>query len=108
MIDFFMKAVRESHYYPDGSVRPEYRKWLKAKGTSDEEIAATEKRTRDEIEDERLYGLTYEEKVENARNRLIGMSGLSTQELLTEGYADVDDIDEYGRVDRRFSFEDLL
>ena len=89
-----MKLVQQRHYNSDGSVTEEFRKYLKETGTSDETIALYEKLQRDEIEDERLFGPTPEEKIARAKNRLIGRSGLNTQELLSEGYLSVDDLDD--------------
>lgn len=105
--DLFMSILEQNQYRPDGTVRPHFRKYLKEQGRTDAEIAEYERLMKEEIEDRKLWAPTPQERRSSLRDKAIARAGLDVEELLSQGYLNVDQIDEIKDIDS-FSIEDIL
>ncbi|MEG3437855.1 hypothetical protein V0288_12075 [Pannus brasiliensis CCIBt3594] len=102
----FQSLLERDHYEPDGKMKPVLRDRLKERGYSEEEIANIEKRKKEEIEDRKRFA-PRNGRGSSLRDRAIARSGLDVEELLSQGYLDIEDL-ESGSDPDSFDWEDLL
>ncbi len=83
-------------YRPDGSMRPEYVRWLQAQGVTDEEIQRRQQREMEQVAD---WEKAEAHNPPLKNNPILIRQGLDPEELLSQGLASYDDF---------YDFEDEL
>ncbi len=101
----YMSVLDRNFHNGDGTIKLDYRKYLKEKGITDAEIARRERYMKEEIEDNKLFD--YRPGARRTKDRVIASSGLDVEELLSQGYLNVDELDEIEDLDS-FDIDDLL
>ena len=99
----FESILEQNLYEPDGRVKADFREFLRQAGRSEEEIAQYEQRKRQEIEERKLW----DSGSSTLKEKIIAREGLDTEELLSQGYIAVEDLEFQPDVDS-FNWEDLL
>jgi hypothetical protein len=99
----FESMLEKNLYKADGTVRPHFREFLKKQGRTDEEIAQRESRIKREIANRKLYAPVGS----SLRDKIIARAGLDVEELLSQGYLAVEDLEFTEDVDS-YNWEDLL
>ena len=102
----FDSILETSLYETDGTVKPHFREFLKKQGKSEAEIARREARKKQEIEDRKLFAQG-NPVVLSPKERAIARAGLDIEELLSQGYVAVEDLELKPDLDS-FDWEDLL
>jgi hypothetical protein len=102
----FESILEKSLYELDGTVKPHFREFLKKEGSSSEEIAEFERQMKQEIETRKLFAQG-NPVVLSPRERAIARAGLDVEELLSQGYVAVEDLELKPDLDS-FDWEDLL
>jgi hypothetical protein len=102
----FESMLEKDLYKPDGTVRPHFREFLIKQGTTKEEIAQFESQKRREIEDRKRF-TQGNPVVSSLKDRVIARIGLDVEELLSQGYLAVEDLEFTEDVDS-YNWEDLL
>ncbi|WP_013321081.1 hypothetical protein [Gloeothece verrucosa] len=102
----FESILERSLYEPDGTIKPHFREFLRKQGSSPEEIAEYERQKKEEIEDRKLFA-PRNRPGSSLRDKIIARAGLDTEELLSQGYIAVEDLETEQDLDS-FDWEDLL
>jgi hypothetical protein len=102
----FESILEKSLYEPDGALKPDFREFLRKEGRSEEEIAQHERYMKQEIETRKLFAQG-NPVVLSLRERAIARAGLDVEELLSQGYIAVEDLEFKQDLDS-FNWEDLL
>jgi hypothetical protein len=104
--EIFESILEKSLYESDGTIKPHFRDFLRKQGRTSEEIARHEARKKQEIEERKLFAQG-KSVVLNLRERAIARAGLDVEELLSQGYIAVEDLEFKPDLDS-FDWEDLL
>jgi hypothetical protein len=102
----FESLLEKNLYKADGTVKPHFRDFLLKQGRTEEEIAQFESQKRREIADRKLYAPVGSEG-SSLRDKIIARAGLDVEELLSQGYLAVEDLEFTDDVDS-YNWEDLL
>ncbi len=102
----FELMIEKDLYEQDGTLKSDFREFLKKEGRSPEEIAQHEQYMKREIEDRTRF-TQGNPVVSSVQERIIARAGLDVEELLSQGYLAVEDLEFAEDVDS-FDWEDLL
>jgi hypothetical protein len=102
----FESILEKSLYESDGTVKAHFREFLRKEGSSSEEIAEFERQMKQEIETRKLFAQG-NPVVLSPKERAIARAGLDVEELLSQGYVAVEDLELKPDLDS-FDWEDLL
>jgi hypothetical protein len=102
----FESILEKSLYELDGTLKPDFRDFLRKQGRSSEEIAQHERYMKQEIEERKLFAQG-NPVVSSLRERIIARAGLDVEELLSQGYIAAEDL-EFKQDIGSFNWEDLL
>ncbi|MDV3002853.1 MAG: hypothetical protein N5P05_004508 (plasmid) [Chroococcopsis gigantea SAG 12.99] len=102
----FESLLEKDLYEEDGTVKPDYREYLEKNGCSEEDIQKFERYQKHEIEMRKLIARA-NVYPQTPRDRAIARAGLDTEELLSQGYIDVEDLASGSDIDD-FDIEELL
>ncbi|MGH2416483.1 MAG: hypothetical protein ACRDEA_22875, partial [Microcystaceae cyanobacterium] len=87
-------------------IKPHFREFLRKKGISEREIANREARKKEDLETRKLFAQG-NPVVLSPKERAIARAGLEVEELLSQGYISVENLELKQDLDS-FDFEDLL
>ncbi|MDV3001144.1 MAG: hypothetical protein N5P05_002750 [Chroococcopsis gigantea SAG 12.99] len=102
----FESMLEKRFYESDGTMRPEFRDSLIKKGYTEKEIELFERHKKYEIETRKLIARANAYR-QTPRDRAIARAGLDTEELLSQGYIDIEDLASGSNIDD-FDIEELL
>ncbi|ACK70908.1 hypothetical protein PCC7424_2491 [Gloeothece citriformis PCC 7424] len=102
----FESILERSLYEPDGTIKPHFREFLRKQGRTEEEIAQHQRYMQQEIEDRKLFA-PRNRAGSSLHDKIIARAGLDTEELLSQGYIAVEDLETEQDLDS-FDWEDLL
>ena len=102
----FESILEKSLYEMDGALKPHFREFLRKEGRSEAEIAQHERYMKQEIETRKLFSQG-NPVVLSPKERAIARAGLDVEELLSQGYIAVEDLELKPDLDS-FDWEDLL
>ena len=86
-----LSAIEQNYYHSDGDLMEWWKAELRKEGVSEQEIAQLERDKK--IQVETIQALA-NSKPKTAREQAIERAGLTTEELLSEGYLGLDDLDD--------------
>jgi hypothetical protein len=95
--------LERSLYEADGTIKPHFRDFLRKQGRSEAEIAQFQQQKKQEMETRRLFAGGNPVKL-SLSQKAIARSGLEVEELLSQGYIAVEDLESKNS----FDFEELL
>ncbi len=102
----FESILEKSLYEADGTIKPHFREFLRKQGRASEEIARREARKKQEIEQRKLFAQG-NRVILSPKERALARAGLDVEELLSQGYIAVEDLELKQDLDS-FDWEDLL
>ena len=102
----FESMLEKNLYEVDGKIKPHFREFLIKEGRTAEQIDYHERYTKREIADRKLYAPVASEG-SSLRDKIIARAGLDVEELLSQGYLAVEDLEFTEDVDS-YNWEDLL
>lgn len=102
----FESNLERSLYEADGTIKPHFRDFLKKQGRSEAEIEQFQQQKKQEMETRMLFAQGNSVKLSPSQ-RVIARSGLEVEELLSQGYIAVEDLESKHDLNS-FDFEDLL
>ena len=103
----YLNLREQGLYKADGAVTINYRESLKNQGISDGEIANFERLMKEEINSRRLFARSIEFTKTNLKERAIARANLDVEELLSQGYLNLDLLDEIEDIDS-FEIDELF
>lgn len=102
----FESILERSLYEADGTLKADFREFLRKQGRTEQEIAQHERYMKQEMATRKLFAQG-NPVVLSLKERAIARAGLDVEELLSQGYVAVEDLEFKQDLDS-FDWEDLL